>query len=267
MVILEFKNVCAGYGTYEILHNVDFCMNKGDFVGIIGPNGSGKSTLLKAAAKILKVVSGRILLKDIDINKISLQKFARTVAFLPSDIEITYPYTVKELLLVARYPFAPTFSNPSKKDFEIITSVAKQMDLIPFMERTIFQMSEGEKQRVMLAQCLVQEPEIIMLDEPTAHLDIGFQFSFLDLLKTYQKNSSLSILAVLHDLNLAAQYCNKLILLDKGCVSISGTPHEVLNYQILEKVYQTNVLVYPHPISGKPYVFGVPEEWKNLTEK
>jgi iron complex transport system ATP-binding protein len=267
MVILTFKNVCAGYGRYEILHNINFSMDKGEFVGIIGPNGSGKSTLLKTAAKILKTTSGNILLKNMDINKISLQKFAKTIAFLPSDIEITYPYTVKELLSMARYPFTGIVRNLSRKDLEIIAYVTEQMELNMFMERTIFQMSEGEKQRVMLAQCLVQEPEIILLDEPTAHLDIGFQFSFLDLLKRYQKNFSLSILAVLHDLNLASQYCNKLVLLDRGGVSISGTPENVLRYQILEKVYQTSVLVYPHPISGKPYVFGIPEEWKNLTEK
>lgn len=267
MVMLELKNIFSGYGRYEILQDVNFCMNKGDFVGIIGPNGSGKSTLLKTVARIVKPSSGKILLKNTDINKISLHRFAKTIAFLPSDIEITYPYTVKDLLLMARYPFTSAISSPSKKDIEVVAYIAKQMDLTLFMERSIFQMSEGEKQRVMLAQCLVQEPELILLDEPTAHLDIGFQFSFLDLLKAYQKNSSLSILAVLHDLNLASQYCDKLILLNKGSVSASGTPDDVLNYQTLEKVYQTCVLVYPHPISGKPYVFGIPAEWKNLTLK
>jgi len=264
MVILECNNVCSSYGRYEVLHNITFYVDRGDFVGIIGPNGSGKSTLLKTCAKILKPASGKILLNNIDINTISIQKFARDVAFLPSDIEIVYPYTVRELLLMARYPFLRTFRGPSKADFEAIIDVARQLELTPFMEKNIFQVSEGEKQRVMLAQCLVQEPKLIFLDEPTAHLDIGFQFSFLDLLKIYQKKYLLSILVVLHDLNLASQYCDKIVLLDKGNVCISGTPSEVLNYQILEKVYQTSVLVYPHPLSGKPYVFGVPTEWKTF---
>ncbi|MCM8821262.1 MAG: ABC transporter ATP-binding protein [Candidatus Omnitrophica bacterium] len=267
MVILEFKNVSAAYGKEEILHNISFQMKKGNFVGVIGPNGSGKSTLLKTAVKILRHSKGQVLFKNTDTGKISARDFAKSVSFLPSDIEIAYPYTVKELLLMARYPFSSDFRNPSKRDIEIIVSISKQMELTPFFDRTIFQMSEGEKQRVLLAQCLVQEPELIVLDEPTSHLDIGFQFAFLDLLKTLQKTSDLSILAALHDLNLASQYCENILLLKNGSVIKFGEVQDVIKFEIIEDVYHTNVLVYPHPVSGKPYVFGIPESWKNLTEK
>ncbi|HOK79220.1 MAG TPA: ABC transporter ATP-binding protein [bacterium] len=267
MVVLEFKNVSAGYGKNIIIHNISFQMKKGRFLGIIGPNGSGKSTLLKTATKVIKHYTGTILFNGANIKNIPVKEFAQNISFLPSDIEIAYPYTVKELLLMARYPFISGFRSPASKDIAIVNSIAKQMGLAQFMNRTILEMSEGEKQRVLLAQCLVQEPRLVIFDEPTAHLDIGYQFSFLDLLKQYQEHSSLSILAVLHDLNLASQYCDELILLNEGSVVISGDPQQVLQYKILEEVYHTNVLVYPHPISGKPYVFGVPASWKNLTKK
>lgn len=262
MVILEFKKVSAGYEKKMVLYDISFQMEKGTFLGIIGPNGSGKSTLLKIAAKILKQYSGKILFKGIDIREISAIDFARKTSFLPSDIEILYPYTIKEMLLMARYPFSAGFRNPSKEDLEIITLLAEQMGISQFMNKTIFQLSEGEKQRVLLAQCLVQKPELIILDEPTSHLDIGFQFAFLDLLKNLQKKVSLSVVIVLHDLNLASQYCEKLLLLKNGAIVKYGTPAEVIRYEIIEDVYQTNVLVYPHPLSGKPYVFGIPESWK-----
>ncbi|MCM8764295.1 MAG: ABC transporter ATP-binding protein [Candidatus Omnitrophica bacterium] len=267
MVILEFKNVSAAYGREEILHNISFQMEKGHFLGIIGPNGSGKSTLLKTAVRILRHSKGQVLFKNIDTRNISARELAKSVSFLPSDIEIAYPYTVKELLLMARYPFSSEFRSPGREDIEIIISVAKQMELSQFLDRTIYQMSEGEKQRVLLAQCLVQEPELIILDEPTSHLDIGFQFAFLDLLKNLQIKSGLSVMAVLHDLNLASQYSERILLLKNGSVAKFGAVQDVIRYEIIEDVYHTNVLVYPHPISGKPYVFGIPESWKNLTKK
>ncbi|MCM8814728.1 MAG: ABC transporter ATP-binding protein [Candidatus Omnitrophica bacterium] len=267
MVILQFKNVSAGYVKEEIIHNISFQMEKGHFLGVIGPNGSGKSTLLKTSVKILKYSKGKVLFKDTDIREIPAREFAKSVSFLPSDIEIAYPYTVKELLLMGRYPFSSGFRNPSKKDLEIVVSISKQMGLTQFLDRTILQMSEGERQRVLLAQCLVQEPELIVLDEPTSHLDIGYQFAFLDLLKSLQRRSGLSILAVLHDLNLASQYCDRILLLKNGSVARFGKVQDVIRFEIIEDVYQTSVLVYPHPISGKPYVFGIPESWKNLTGK
>lgn len=266
MVILEFRNVCAGYGKDEIIHNISFKLKKGFFLGIIGPNGSGKSTLLKVVTKVLKQYKGEIFFNDVDIKKISNQEFAKKISFLPSDIEISYPYTVSELLIMARYPFLSGLQNPSTKDIDTINTIAQQMGLVKFLDRTIFQMSEGEKQRVLLAQCLAQEPELLILDEPTSHLDIGFQFGFLDLLKKLQHQSNLSILTVLHDLNLASQYCDNLLLLENGSMVKFGDAEQVINYDIIEKVYKTNVLVYPHPISKKPYVFGVPEAWKNLTK-
>ncbi len=267
MVILEFKNISAGYGKNEVIVDINFQLGKGNFLGIIGPNGSGKSTLLKVAARILRQSKGYVFFKSTDTGIISAQDFARSVSFLPSDIEIAYPYTVKELLLMARYPFSSSLKKASSEDLEIIKRVVEQMELFPFLERTIFEMSEGEKQRVLLAQCLVQEPELIILDEPTSHLDIGFQFAFLDLLKNLQNKTNLSILTVLHDLNLASQYCDNLILLKNGSVVKYGTVFEVIKYEIIEEVYHTNVLVYPHPISGKPYVFGIPKSWKDLTKK
>ncbi|HOJ30716.1 MAG TPA: ABC transporter ATP-binding protein [bacterium] len=267
MVILELKNVSARYGKKEILHDISFQMKKGHFLGIIGPNGSGKSTLLKTATKIIRQYTGTVFFNGTDIKTIPVHQFAKNISFLPSDIEIAYPYTVKELLIMARYPFTSGFRNPTSRDIEIVNAVVKQMGLTQFINRTIVEMSEGEKQRVLLAQCLVQQPQLVIFDEPTAHLDIGYQFSFLDLLKQYQENSSLSILAVLHDLNLASQYCDELVMLNEGSVVSAGNPHEVIQYKILEEVYRTNVLVYPHPISGKPYVFGIPVSWKNLTKK
>ncbi len=267
MVILEFKNVYAGYGKKNVLMDINFKLQKGSFTGIIGPNGSGKSTILKVATRVLKKNSGTVLFNEVEIEEIPLKDFATGISYLPSDIGIAYPYSVNELLLMARYPFHPGLRSSTEKDSQIIKSIAEKMDLIHLLEKSIFQLSEGEKQRVLLAQCLVQQPELIILDEPTSHLDIGYQFSFLDLLKSLQRDTELSILMVLHDLNLASQYCDFLVLLDSGKIVKSGTPHEVLKYEILEQVYKTNLLVYQHPLSKKPYVFGVPSEWKNLTEK
>lgn len=260
MVTLE--NVSAGYGTTIIVKNVNCRMEQGLLTGIVGPNGSGKTTLLRVLAKVLPVLSGKISISGKILSEISAVEFARKIAFLPSRTDINYPYSVREFLEMARYPFLNVMRDIGARDREIIGSVAEEFKITRLLQQKVPELSEGEKQRVCLAQCFVQKPSLLLLDEPTSHLDIGHQFLFMDLIKKAQKEEKITVISVLHDLNLASQYCEKILMMDKGTVFSYGSPEEVLTYRNIEPVYQTHVLVYPHPVFGKPYVFGVPEGWE-----
>jgi iron complex transport system ATP-binding protein len=263
MVILSFENVAAGYGSKQVLKGINFHINRGESVGIVGPNGSGKTTLLRVIARALPPSQGRVLLFERNLNAIPRTEFSKIVSFLPSAMEINYPYTVREFVEMARYPFTGFMQRTDERGRTIINNVIQNFNISDLLQKTISELSEGEKQRVYLAQCLAQEPQLLLLDEPTSHLDIGHQFYFLDMLKRNQVAEGMTVLSIFHDLNLAAQYCDRVVMLNNGRIAAIGTPTEVLTYEIIEAVYRTAVLVYPHPISGKPYVFGIPSQWRD----
>ena len=252
--LLDVSNLSGGYGSKMVIKDVSFDVEKGQFLGIIGPNGSGKSTLLRLMSRALPPQKGKITFEDIDITKIQLKEFCRKVAFVPQDTLINFSFSVWEIVLMGRVPHLKRLQFETKKDFEIAEKALLLTSSSELKERDINQLSAGERQRVIIAKALAQEPALLFLDEPTSHLDIGYQIQILDLLKTLNRNKGLTIIMVLHDLNLASEYCDKLILLNKGKIFKAGTPREVLTYQSIEAVYKTVVVVNENPISSKPYV-------------
>ncbi len=255
--MLRIKNMSFSYGREKILKNLSAEIKDGEFFGIIGPNGSGKTTLLKVITKILKPSSGSIMLNGEDIKKIPASQYAKSVSFLPSDIEVSFSYTVEEFVAMGRFPYTGRYGNVSAEDRNKVRDVLEKFGIGSYDSRNIQELSDGEKQRVFLAQAIVQEPSVIILDEPTSHLDIGHSFKILDIIKGINR-TGITVISVLHDLNLASEYCTQLLMLKNGEIFSQGSSEEVLTYANIEQVYQTKVLVYKNPRSGKPYVFGVP---------
>ncbi len=258
--LFEIRQVSGGYGREDIVTDVSLAVHQGDCVGVIGPNGSGKTTLLRLATRVLRPRTGGVYLKGCDIATLDRKAFCRSVAFVPQDIATDFSFTVMEQVLMGRIPHLKRLQPEGKRDSEIARGALTATDALRLADRSIDELSAGERQRVALAQALAQEPQLLLLDEPTAHLDIGHQVQVLDLLMKLKRNSSLTIIAILHDLNLASAYCNRIVLIDGGRVVKEGAPAEVLTYQTIEQVYKTVVLVEENRLTGKPNIVLVPGE-------
>lgn len=263
--MLEIKDLTCGYGRPEdkqVLENINLKINEGEFCGIIGPNGSGKTTLLRVITRIINPREGGIIFEGKNISEISLKELAQQIAVVSQAKEYEY-MTVEEYMLLGRIPYHKQFQFLETEEDEKIARESMEMTgVIDRKDRFITELSEGERQLVVIARAMAQKPKILMLDEPTAHLDIHHQVKILDLVKKLNKEDKLTVIIVLHDLNLASEYCDKLIMFNKGTIHSIGTPNEVLTYQNIEEVYNTVVVVKENPTSSKPYVFVVTGESK-----
>lgn len=259
--MFKLEHVTTGYNKKAVLHDISFNVKRGDFLGVIGPNGSGKTTLLRVMSKILKPWEGRVTLEEVDIDQINHRELARRMAFVPQrGQELFFTYSVSDFVGLGRTPYMHRFQlMESAQDLGIVRQVMDLTDISELAERSLEDLSGGERQRAVIAQALAQEPEILLLDEPTAHLDIGHQIEILDLIKSLNEENNLTVLMVSHDLNLAAEYCDRLILLKDGRLFREGSPQEILTFQNIEQVYETLVVVEENPVSRKPHVFLVPK--------
>lgn len=260
MDLLRVDDLICGYGDAKVLKGVSFSVKRGDLLGIVGPNGAGKTTLFRAITRILKPWKGEILYCGKDLNRISRRDLAREVAVLPQILDISFSFSVEQFISMGRFPHLKKFQRLRKYDLEVIEKVMVLSDVLPFRERKISELSGGERQRAILAQGFAQEPRLLLLDEPTAHLDIGHQVEILDLIRRLNREGDLTVIMVLHDLNLASEYCDRLILLKEGRIFKEGDPKEVLTFENIEKVYNTVVIVKENPVSSKPYILLVSEE-------
>lgn len=252
--LLKINSLDGGYYKQRIINNISLEINKGDFLGIIGPNGSGKTTLLRLISRVLIPQKGNISIGGTDISVMKLKEFCQKVAFVPQDTIINFPFNVLEIVLMGRIPHLKRMQPETKKDFSIAASSMALTDTLHLKDKRIDQLSSGERQRVIIAKALTQEPALLLLDEPTSHLDIGHQIQIMDLLKKLNRQNNLTIVMVLHDLNLASDYCNRIALLNEGVIFKEGSPEEVLTYQNIEAVYKTIVVVSKNPLNYKPYV-------------
>lgn len=260
--ILKITNLSGGYLKQSIIKDLSLDIEVGDFLGIIGPNGSGKTTLLRLLSRILTPQIGTISFFEENILFMDLKKFCRKVAFVSQDTQVNFPFTVFEIVLLGRIPHLKRLQLETKQDLEIANNSLILTDTLNLKEKLITELSAGERQRVMIAKALTQQPQLLFLDEPTSHLDIGHQIQILDLLRKLNRQNNITIVMVLHDLNLASEYCNKIVLLNEGSIYKKGSPTDVLTYQNIESVYKTVVLVNKNPVSAKPYVILVSEENK-----
>lgn len=256
--LLEVKGVRAGYDNKEVIKGVDLSVGKGEFIGIIGPNGAGKSTLVRSLSRALRPSGGNILLNGKGIYSMSANEFARSVAVVPQDTLIVFEFQVWDIVMMGRTPFIKKFGGEQARDLDIVRECLETTKVSALADRLINELSAGERQRVILAKALAQQPALLILDEPTSHLDISHQIEIFDLLKGLSRREGLTVIAVLHDLNLSSEYCDRLMLMNEGSIVACGSPEEILNYKTIEDVYKTTVVVGKNPISKKPYVFLVP---------
>ena len=266
--MLKISNLSSGYNSKEIIKNISFEIKHGEFTGVIGPNGSGKTTLFRTITKIIPRYTGQLLYKGKEIAGWPIRLLAREIAVVPQFIFLGSSFRVCDFVALGRTPYLGRFEPFSESDHEIINRSIEITECSLLQERLITELSGGELQRVFLAQALVQEPKLLLLDEPTSHLDIGHQVEILYLLKKLNRENGLTILVILHDLNLASEYCDRLILLNQGKLYKIGLPSDVLTYQNIEMVYKTVVVVKENPITQRRYVLLVPKErWKMINDK
>jgi iron complex transport system ATP-binding protein len=251
MNILEVENLSFSYNKAKIIDDVNFTVSKGELFGIIGPNGSGKSTLLKLLSNIIKREDGDIFLLGKELSQYRRKELARVLAVLPQSTEIGFEFSVKEIVEMGRYPYLENWQGISQADKKVIDKALKLTNTISLTDKLINSISGGERQRVLLARALVQEAELLLLDEPTSALDINYQLEIFELLSRLTKEGT-TIVVVLHDLNLASQYCDRLLLLNQGKVNTIGIPDQVITLNNIKDVYGCDVEV---DNSGRqPYV-------------
>lgn len=253
--MLEIKGISCGYGKRIILHDVGFEVLKGEFVGVIGPNGSGKTTLMRAINGFLPLTRGAILLEGKGIQRMIRRDLATKVAVVTQAPEGVPPFSVEEFVLLGRIPHWGRLQLlETKQDVEVAERVMVLTGIDHLRSRRMRELSGGERQLVFVARALAQEPHLLFLDEPTAHLDIGHQVQIMDLLRQLNRERSLTIVVVLHDLTLASLYCERLILLHEGRLHRIGLPTDVLTEGVIAEVYRTAVTVMETPISGRPII-------------
>ncbi len=262
-VLLEVKNLVCGYGAVEVIRGISFDLEENDFLGIVGPNGAGKTTLFRALTRILKPLKGSVRFRGGNLAEFPARETAREIAVLPQILETSFSFPVEEFVLMGRFPHLGRLERLKKSDREIVNRAMSLAGILSLRDRIISELSGGERQRALIAQALAQQPRLLLLDEPTTHLDIGHQVEILDLLKKLNSQEGLTVAMILHDLNLASEYCNRIIMLKNGEIFRIGTPEEVLTYQTIEEVYNTLVVVKENPISSRPHVLLVPKDkWR-----
>ena len=261
---IHVKNLNYYYGDFPALKNLTFSVTKGDFFIIIGPNGSGKTTLLKVMAGILKSQADQLEILNRPVDHYSRKALARTIAFVPQMIPVDFPFTVTEIVLMGRSPYLGMLGLEQEKDLKIATQALAFTGVEKLAHRKLDQLSGGEQQRVFVAQAICQEPEIILLDEPTSSLDLAYQIRLMDLMEKLKNEKGITVVMVSHDVNLAAMYGDRLLLLNKGEIVELGDPKEVLTFQTLEQVYGCTLLVDENPLGKSPRVTPVPRKYMNV---
>ena len=236
-------------------------MATGNFFIIIGPNGSGKTTLLKVMAGILKSQAGHLEILNRSVDNYSRKALARTIAFVPQMIPVDFPFSVTEIVLMGRSPYLGILGLEQEKDLEIAKQALTFTGVENLAHRKLDQLSGGEQQRVFVAKAICQDPEIILLDEPTASLDLAHQVRLMDLMEKLKNERGITVVMVSHDVNLAAMYGDRLLLLNKGEIVNLGAPEEVLTFQTLEQVYGCTLLVDENPLGKTPRVTPVPRKY------
>jgi len=254
MSVIEADHVHFRYTEPWVLRDIAFTTCEGEFLGIIGPNGSGKTTLIKLMDGLLTSQQGTIRINGRDLKKLKRNEFARQVAVVPQDAPMIFSFTVQEVVLMGRAPHLGRLRFEGRGDFEIIEKAMSMTEVLPFATRSINELSGGERQRVLIARALAQEPEVILLDESTAFLDIKHQIAFFDLMRRLNRSENVTVVAVTHDINLAALYCDRIMLLKSGMIHSLGTPEEVITEARIKEVYETDVLVDRNPVTGVPRV-------------
>jgi len=256
MAYLSVDGITCGYPGCFMLKGVSFDAERGSFTGVIGPNASGKTTLLKAVTGIIPLKEGRVFIGGKDISGLKRPEIAREMAMVSQNYSYEFELSVEDFILLGRTPYRRKWQ--VLEDPEDVTCAERAMDItgvIHLRERMLDALSGGEFQRVCIARALAQEPKLLLLDEATSHLDIAQSIKVLNILKRLNAEHALSVMIVLHDLNLASEYCDSIILMHNGAVKAKGSPADLIRKEVIEQIYGAYVAVKKNPLTGKPHVF------------
>ncbi len=244
---LRTKGITWSVDTHTIIKDVSLEVKPGEFVGLIGPNGSGKSSMLRTVYRVLRPDAGLVSLDDTDVWQMSARDAARKTAVVAQERSDEFDFRVHEIVMMGRTPHKGIFEQDNATDEALVTSALERVNMLAYRERQFNTLSGGEKQRVLIARALAQQTQFLVLDEPTNHLDIRYQLEILELVK----GLTITKLTALHDLNLAAAYCDRLYLLTDGQVAASGKPTEVLTPERIYAAYGVRAQISQHPITGQ----------------
>ncbi|HHT49509.1 MAG TPA: ABC transporter ATP-binding protein [Firmicutes bacterium] len=256
---LSVEGLSFGYGGKPLLKKISFQVPVQGFTGIVGPNGSGKTTLLKCLNKALTPTEGRVILAGQDLSGIKVKALARLMGVVPQQWEASFPFTAWEVVMMGRFPYLPPWTGEGEKDREIVRAAMEATNTWALADRPVTELSGGERQRILIAQALAQTPRLLLLDEPTSHLDISQTLEISELLTELVRKNGLTVLAVFHDLNLAARYCQELIMLKEGQVYALGPPEKVLTTDNLAAVYGVETMIQQVPGTGKTHLIFFPK--------
>jgi iron complex transport system ATP-binding protein len=251
---VEVKGLEFSYDSAPLLQDINLRVERGDMVALLGPNGAGKSTLLRCLARALRPQAGVVLLDGQDIGRLPVRQTARRVGVVPQVQDLHFDFTVEEVVTMGRYPHLGRFGRPGPEDVRAVREAMDATRTAEMSERLVTALSGGEQQRVAIARALAQEPQVLLLDEPTAHLDIRYQVEVMELLTRLNREKVLTVIAAVHDLNLAARYFRRFVLMAAGRVLATGTAREVLQPELIRRTYGVEVVVIDHPVLGCPVV-------------
>jgi len=255
---LVIKDVSFSYLNSFSLQQISLKVEAGEMVALIGPNGSGKTTLIKLAAGVLTPGQGEVLLDGTNLKNLSRKEIARSIAVVPQYFYMPFAFTVGEVVMLGRTPFIKALSGETERDRRVARRAMELTGVNKFSSRTFNELSGGERQKAILAMAVAQEPKLLLLDEPTAHLDINHQVAILELVKGLNREQGATVVSAMHDLNLAALYFDRMVLLKEGAIFTEGSPSAVLTEKIIYDVFGASVHIEQHPSTKAPHIVILP---------
>lgn len=248
---LRIADVVFSYGTKtNAVDNVSFSAAQGEIIGILGQNGCGKTTLLKCINRSLKPKHGTVLIDENDVLRMSRKNIARNIAVVSQTSSVVFPYNVFESVMMGRFPSQDKFDFYSEHDLKVVYNSMEETGVTEFKDKSIDELSGGERQRVLIARALAQEPSILLLDEPTLHLDVNHQFSLMDLVKRLSREKNMLVIFVTHDISLAARYCDHVIIMERGKIFAAGSAKDTITSSNLQNVFGIKTKVYHEDLIG-----------------
>ena len=250
--MIKIKKISLSYQEKKVIQNLSLDFAKGEFCALLGPNGAGKSTLLKALIGFHPVNEGKITIGNRELKHWQKAELAKQIAIIPQDFQLQFDYTVKELVLMGRFPYLGYWQNYSQQDKKVVDKVLQKLDLIRLQDELYSQLSGGERRRVSIARALVQETDILLMDEAFANLDINHQLEIMRLLSQINHEQNKLIILVSHNINLAAEYCKRIVMMKEGKLIADGIPEDVITNQTIRDLYEIDLTVIKNPVTGQP---------------
>ena len=258
--MLHVSNLSAGYGNGDIISDISFSLEQGEFIAVLGPNGSGKSTLIKALQGLLKNVQGTVEVDKKDVFTSTAQQIAKQIAYVPQRSSLSFEFSVMEIVHMGRYVYQGRWEKATSKDEASITDIMELTEIHHLQHKKIAHLSGGEQQRVFIARALAQDTPLLFLDEPSSHLDISYQVEIYRILKRLQKEKGKTILAAEHNINLVIPYSQRLMFLKEGKIFAQGPPEKLITKSYIQDVFRADVDIRKNAYSGLPEISYIPAD-------